>query len=63
MGPFLWVDENFLKLAGHVWCFDHVLYEMCSLVDYNFRFATVMEKPWILWNFEIVWNFWKIMEF
>ncbi len=23
------------------------------------RVATVMEKSWIFWNFEIFWNFWK----
>ncbi len=23
------------------------------------RVATVMEKSWMFWNFEIFWNFWK----
>ncbi len=25
----------------------------------EFRVATVMEKSWNSWNFEIFWNFWK----
>ncbi len=31
---------------------------MC-IFGIRIRVATVMEKSWNFWNFEIFWNFWK----
>ncbi len=28
-------------------------------MSHIYRVATVMEKSWNFWNFEIFWNFWK----